>query len=63
MASSGKGLKIDTLCLGSDGQLADLVKIPAGGSRLPASQETIDQRLHYFKMNGNEVFRSMQSAE
>lgn len=57
VASSGAGLKIDSLCLGSDGHLADLVKIPAGGSRKPASHETVDQRLHYFKMNGNEVFK------
>lgn len=57
VASSGEGLRIDSLCLGSDGQLADLVKIPAGGSRQPASHETVDQRLHYFTMNGNEVFK------
>lgn len=57
VAGSGVGLKIDAICLGTDGQLADMVKIPAGGSRLPASHETVDQRLHYFKMNGNEVFK------
>lgn len=57
VAAQGEGLRIDTLCLGSDGQLADLVKIPAGGSRHPASQETVEQRLHYFQMSGNEVFK------
>lgn len=57
VSSQGEGLKIDTLCLGSDGQLADLVKIPAGGSRYPATYQTIEQRLHYFKMTGNEVFK------
>lgn len=66
VAASGAGLKINALCLGSDGQLADLVKIPAGGSRHPASHATVDQRLHYFQMNGNEVFkhavRRMSSA-
>lgn len=57
IASEGEGLAINTLCLGSDGEFADLVKIPAGGSRHPASLETIGQHLHYFKMTGNEVFK------
>lgn len=57
VAAQGEGLRIDTLCLGSDGQLADLVKIPAGGSRNPATKETVEQGLHYFQMSGNEVFK------
>jgi 3-oxoacyl-[acyl-carrier-protein] synthase-3 len=43
--------------LGSDGSGAEHLCIPAGGSRLPASRETVDQRLHYIKMNGREVYR------
>src|SRR5690606_32064483 len=43
--------------LGADGSGGDLLKLPAGGSRLPASEETIRNRLHYFKMNGREVFK------
>lgn len=57
VAAKGEGLRIDTLCLGSDGQLADLVKIPAGGSRNPSTLETVAQGLHYFKMSGHEVFK------
>lgn len=57
VASKGEGFSVNTLCLGSDGQLADLVKIPAGGSRHPATQQTVEQHLHYFKMTGNEVFK------
>lgn len=57
VASRGEGLRIDTICLGSDGQLADLVKIPAGGSRNPATKETLERRLHYFQMSGSEVFK------
>jgi len=53
----GKGLAIDTICLGADGELSQLAMIPAGGSRHPASHETVTQRLHYFKMTGNEVFK------
>lgn len=43
--------------LGSDGSGAEHLGIPAGGSKLPASQYTIDNRLHYMKMNGREVYR------
>jgi 3-oxoacyl-[acyl-carrier-protein] synthase-3 len=43
--------------LGSDGSKADLLMIPAGGSRIPASHQSIDQRLHFIKMQGNEVFK------
>jgi 3-oxoacyl-[acyl-carrier-protein] synthase III len=57
VAAQGKGLCINTICLGSDGQLANLVMIPAGGSRHPASSATIEQRQHFFKMSGNEVFK------
>lgn len=43
--------------LGSDGSLGDLIAIPAGGARQPGSHETVDQKLHFMKMNGKEVFK------
>ena len=43
--------------LGSDGSLGDLLILPAGGSKLPASFETIKKRLHYIKMEGRELFK------
>jgi len=43
--------------LKADGSGADLIKIPAGASKNPASHETVEQRLHYVKMKGNEVFK------
>ena len=43
--------------LGNDGSKADALKIPAGGSRLPASADTVAERLHYLTMNGPEVFK------
>lgn len=43
--------------LGSDGSGAEHLGIPAGGSRFPTSQQTLDDRLHYMKMNGREVYR------
>lgn len=41
----------------SDGSGADLLSVPAGGSALPASVETVQEGLHYIDMNGREVFR------
>jgi 3-oxoacyl-[acyl-carrier-protein] synthase-3 len=41
----------------SEGRYYDLLWMPAGGSRRPATHETVDQRLHYAKMKGNEVFK------
>ena len=43
--------------LGADGSGGDLLMLPAGGSRHPASAETVAQGLHYIHMNGPEVFR------
>jgi 3-oxoacyl-[acyl-carrier-protein] synthase-3 len=41
----------------SDGSGGDLLSLPAGGSRLPASIETIQNKQHTIHMNGREVFR------
>jgi 3-oxoacyl-[acyl-carrier-protein] synthase-3 len=43
--------------LGSDGAGDDLLMIPAGGSALRASQETLDAHLHGLQMNGRQVYR------
>lgn len=43
--------------MGADGSSGDLLKLPAGGSRLPATQDTVKDRLHFLKMEGNEVFK------
>jgi 3-oxoacyl-[acyl-carrier-protein] synthase-3 len=44
-------------CWGSDGNLGDLLKQPAGGSAMPASVETVQNKLHTVHMKGNEVFK------
>lgn len=41
----------------SDGELQDLIMLPGGGSRNPASKESIKRRLHYVKMKGGETFK------
>lgn len=39
----------------SDGKMTDLAHIPAGGTRMPASRETLETRQHYLKMRGREI--------
>jgi 3-oxoacyl-[acyl-carrier-protein] synthase III len=51
------GRGILSVALGSDGDQGDLLCLPAGGSLNPASHETVDRRLHYMHMAGNEVFK------
>jgi 3-oxoacyl-[acyl-carrier-protein] synthase-3 len=41
----------------SDGQYWDLLYMPGGGSRHPATAETVAQRMHYAKMKGSDVFK------
>src|SRR5690606_26690546 len=40
-----------------DGSGGDALCMPAGGSRMPASHETVEKRLHYVKQDGQTVFR------
>ena len=44
--------------LGADGEFVDNLYIPAGGSRTPATAETVAKRDHCIRMNGKEVFKS-----
>lgn len=41
----------------SNGNLWDLICAPGGGSRHPASKETLAKKMHFIKMKGNETFR------
>jgi len=43
--------------LHSDGSLWELLYMPGGGSANPSSHETVDKRLHYIKMAGNQLFK------
>ncbi len=56
----GSGLLAHTW--GADGNLAPLLWQPAGGSRTPATVETVEQRLHTIHMKGNEVYKHAVKA-
>ncbi len=66
VSDRGRGLAIRDVHLGADGELAGLLILPAGGSRNPASEETLCAQMHYLQMEGKEVFkhavRRMESA-
>ena len=48
--------------LGCDGSAAALIEVPAGGSRLPTTHETLASGANYLRMQGNEVFRKAVRA-
>ena len=43
--------------LGADGSGGPQLYVPAGGSRSPATEETVAEGMHFVKMNGREVFK------
>jgi len=53
---SGSG-GILTSVLGADGTGADWLMVPGGGSRRPASSDTVAAGLHTIRMDGRQVFR------
>lgn len=55
---SNNGQGVLATCLGADGSSSGLLGYPAGGSAMPASQATVDGRLHYMHMNGAEIFKN-----
>jgi len=51
----GDGVLSVSMC--SDGELGEVLEIPAGGSSRPSSAETVAERGHFIKMKGKELFR------
>ncbi|UOF89290.1 ketoacyl-ACP synthase III [Fodinisporobacter ferrooxydans] len=52
-----EGYGFQSFELGSDGSGGHLLSVPAGGSRLPASMETVANKQHYIQMAGSDVFK------
>ena len=52
-----EGYGILSFELGADGSGGETLMVPAGGSKKPASLETVENRDHYLKMDGREVFK------
>ncbi len=43
--------------LAADGSQADVLIMPGGGAKIPASLESVQQRTHYIQFRGKEVFK------
>ncbi len=57
VSANGRGPRILGIHLGADGTDGHVLTMPAGGSRLPASLETVNGRRHFVHMNGQEVYK------
>jgi len=66
LRSRGEDHGILTTCMGADGSQADILLMPGGGAKYPASKESVSAGMHYLKMAGKEVFKNaviaMQTA-
>ncbi len=51
-----------TAVMGSDGTKADLLFMPGGGSRCPATAQSVNSRMHYLRMEGKETFKNAVQA-
>ncbi|RKP55414.1 ketoacyl-ACP synthase III [Cohnella endophytica] len=51
----GRGFK--SFKLGADGAGGDLLRICGGGSRLPSSEQSVNEKRHFIEMNGRDVFK------
>jgi 3-oxoacyl-[acyl-carrier-protein] synthase-3 len=51
-----------TAVMGADGQKSDLLFMPGGGCRCPATAESVVSRLHYLRMEGKETFKNAVQA-
>jgi 3-oxoacyl-[acyl-carrier-protein] synthase-3 len=51
-----------TAVMGADGEKGELLYMPAGGSRCPATKSSVDARLHYLRMDGKQAFKNAVQA-
>lgn len=51
-----------TACMGADGSKADLLNMPGGGSRCPATIESVNAGMHFLRMEGKETFKNAINA-
>src|SRR5437588_12590680 len=51
-----------TAVMGADGDKAELLFMPGGGSRCPATAESVASRTHFLRMEGKETFKNAVQA-
>lgn len=57
MGPSLSGAGVISSVVGSDGSASDILKLPAGGSRIPMTMEAVEKALHRGRMDGQSVFK------
>lgn len=56
-AEAGMTARVMDSFLRADGNGADLIELPGGGSRQPPTHESVDKKQHFLRMQGKEVFK------
>ncbi len=57
LEASNASVGIESVVLHSEGAKGELLMVPAGGARIPATKETLEQGQHFITMQGGEVFK------
>jgi 3-oxoacyl-[acyl-carrier-protein] synthase-3 len=57
VGTTEEGMGILSTYMGADGEGGKFLLIPGGGSRIPATLESVENKLHTIKMDGSEVFK------
>ncbi len=60
LGSNGEGARVRHTAMHTFGDLAGLIEVPGGGSRLPLDQDALDAGLQYFTMDGRGVRRFVE---
>jgi 3-oxoacyl-[acyl-carrier-protein] synthase-3 len=55
--ASNASVGVESVVLHSEGSKGEMLMLPAGGTKIPASKETIEQGKHFITMQGGEVFK------
>ncbi|MFC1693525.1 beta-ketoacyl-ACP synthase III [Candidatus Latescibacterota bacterium] len=59
---NGEGAQVIDTILGSDGSNTNLLYMPGGGSRHPASETTVRKRMHFLKMTGKGLYKEATTS-
>jgi len=62
VSKSGEGCRIIDNIIHSDGSSADLLYMPGGGSKYPASDETVRKHMHFIKMTGKGLYKEATTS-
>ncbi|MFC1538539.1 beta-ketoacyl-ACP synthase III [Candidatus Latescibacterota bacterium] len=62
VSESGEGCQIIDNVIHSDGSSTDLLFMPGGGSKYPASEETIQKHMHFIKMTGKGLYKEATTS-